>query len=72
MIKAKQVFFGTSNLKGHGFHGEKATIFYLTFIICAVCKTLFLEIGPVHQNLRYLNVWYWKRQIQIFSAEKTL
>ena len=45
MIKAKQVFFWTSNLKGHGFHGDKATIFCLTqdllFIICAVWKTLF-------------------------------
>ena len=30
MIKAKQVFFWTSNLKGHGFHGDKATILYLT------------------------------------------
>ena len=30
MIKAKQVFFLTSNLKGRGFHGDKATILYLT------------------------------------------
>ena len=30
MIKAKQVFLWTSNLKGHGFHGDKATMFYLT------------------------------------------
>ena len=30
MIKAKQVFFRTSNLKGHGCHGDKATILYLT------------------------------------------
>ena len=30
MIKAKQVFFWTSNLKGHGFHGDEATILYLT------------------------------------------
>ena len=30
MIKGKQVFFWTSYLKGHGFHGDKATIFYLT------------------------------------------
>ena len=45
MIKAKQVFFWTSKLKGHGFHGVKATIFLLDlgmlFILCAVCKTLF-------------------------------
>ena len=30
MIKAKQLFFWTSNLEDHGFHGDKATIFYLT------------------------------------------
>ena len=30
MIKAQQVIFRTSNLKGHGFYGDKATIFYLT------------------------------------------
>ena len=30
MIKAKQVFFWTSNLKGHGFHEDKAIILYLT------------------------------------------
>ena len=30
MIKARQVFFWTSNLKGHGFQGDKATILYLT------------------------------------------
>ena len=30
MIKAKQVFFLTSNLKGHGFHADKATISPLT------------------------------------------
>ena len=45
MIKAEQVFFWTFNLKGKGFHGDKATILYLTseflFIIFTVCKTLF-------------------------------
>ena len=30
MNKAKLVVFRTSNLKGHGFHGNKAAIFYLT------------------------------------------
>ena len=30
MVTAKQVFFWTSNLKGYGFHGDKATILYLT------------------------------------------
>ena len=52
MIKAKQVFFGISNLKGHDFHGDKATIFYLTleyYLLSA--KFYFLEIGPVHQTL---------------------
>ena len=30
MIRAKKIFFWASNLKGHGFHCDKATIFYLT------------------------------------------
>ena len=55
MIKAKQVFFRTSTLKGHGVHGDKATIFYLTseYYSLAVlsAKLYFLEIGPVHQKL---------------------
>ena len=45
MFEAKQVFFWTSNLKGRGFHDDKATIFSIDirilFIICAVCKILF-------------------------------
>ena len=45
MIKVKQVFFWTSNLKGHDFYGDKATIFLfdfiILFIVCAVWKTLF-------------------------------
>ena len=45
MIKVKQVFFWTFNLKSNGFHGDKATNFLLElgilFIICAVCKALF-------------------------------
>ena len=55
MIKAKHVSFWTSNLKGHGFHGEKATIYYLTseyyalFVLSA--KVYFLEIDSVHQTL---------------------
>ena len=55
MIKAKQVFFWTSNLKGHGCHGNKATILYLTSEYYSLsvlsAKLYFLEIGPVHQNL---------------------
>ena len=55
MIKAKQVFFGTSNLKGHGFHGDKATILYLTLKYYASSvlseKVYFLEIGSVNQKL---------------------
>ena len=30
MIKAKQAFFWSSNLEGYGFHGNKATILFLT------------------------------------------
>ena len=55
MIKAKQVFFWTSNLKGHGFHGDKATILYLTLKYYSLSvlsgKLYFLEIGPVNQKL---------------------
>ena len=55
MIKAKQVFFWTSNLKGHGFHGDKAAILYLTLKYYSLCvlseKLYFLEIGPVNQKL---------------------
>ena len=56
MIKAKQVFFWTSDLKGHGFHGDKATIFYLTSehysLSVLSAKLYFLGISPVHQKLR--------------------
>ena len=44
-----------SNLKGHGFHGDKATIFYLTSKYYSLsplsAKLYFLEIGPVYQKL---------------------
>ena len=55
MIKDKNVFFWTSNLKGHGFHGDKAISFYLTLKYYSLSvlsgKLYFLEIGPVHQML---------------------
>ena len=55
MIKTKQVFLRTSDLKGHGFHGEKATILYLTLKYYSLSvlseKHYFLEIGPVNQTL---------------------
>ena len=54
MIKAKQIFFWTSNLKGQGFHSDKATIFYLTldYLLSVLSwKLYFLEIGPAHQTL---------------------
>ena len=54
MIKAKQVFFLTSNLKGYCFHGEKATILYLTlqyYSLSVLSEKLFLEIGLVNQKL---------------------
>ena len=59
MINAKHLFFRTSNLKGHGFHGDKATMFYLTSEYYSLSvlsvKRYFLEIGPVHQK-----VWPFK------------
>ena len=55
MIKSKQVFFWTSNLKGYCFHGDKATILYLTLKYYSLSvlseKLYFLEIGPVNQKL---------------------
>ena len=55
MIKAKQVFFWASNLKGHGFHRNRATILYLTlkYYLSSVVseKIYFLEIGSVNQKL---------------------
>ena len=59
MIKAKQVFLRTSNLKGLSFHGDMAAIFYLTpeyySLSLLSVKLYFLEIGPVHQKLWPLN-----------------
>ena len=59
MIKAKLVFLETSNLKGHGFHGDKATIFHMTSEYYSLsvlsAKLYFLEIGPVHQTLWSFN-----------------
>ena len=55
MIKAKQVFFRTSNLKGHSLDGDKATILYLNLKYYSLSvlsvKPYFLEIGPVNQKL---------------------
>ena len=55
MIKAKHVFFGTSNLKVYSFHGDKDTVFYLTSECYSLSvlsgKFYFLEIGPVDQKL---------------------
>ena len=55
MIKARQVFFWTSDVKGQCFHSDKATIFYLTSEYYSLSvlseKLYFLEIGPVHQKL---------------------
>ena len=55
MIKAKQVFFRTFNLKGHGFHGDKATILCLAqkyYSLSVLSEKLyFLEIGPVNEKL---------------------
>ena len=55
MIKAKLVFFRTYNLKGHGFHGDKATIFYLAqkyYLLFVLSTKLYvLEIDREHQTL---------------------
>ena len=55
MIRAKKIFFCASNLTGDGFHGDKATILYLTSeyysLSVLLAKPYFIEIGPVHQIL---------------------
>ena len=55
MIRAKKIFFWVSDLRGHGFRGDKATIFYLTSeyysLSVLFAKSYFIEIGPVHQKL---------------------
>ena len=74
MIEAKQVFFWTSNLKGHGSHGDKATIFYLrrNIIHYLLCLPKFILLKSVQyiKSYGHLNVWCWKRWLQIFSTEK--
>ena len=65
MIKAKQVFFWASNLKGQGFHGDKATILYLTlkyYLLYVLFEKLhFLEIGLVNQK----SDWIEQQNVQI-------
>ena len=55
MMKAKQAFFRTSNLKGHGFHGDKVTILFLAtknYSLSVLSeKHYFLEVGLVHEKL---------------------
>ena len=55
MIKSKQVFFWTSNLKGRSIHGNKATVLCLTSKYYSMSvlseKLYFLEIGLMLQKL---------------------
>ena len=55
MIKPQQAFFWTSNLKGHSFYGNKATILYLiseSYSLSVLSKKLyFLEIRPIRETL---------------------
>ena len=59
MIKVKEIFFRPSNLKGHGFHSNKATVLYLTSECCSLSvlfeKLYLLEIGPAYQKLWSFN-----------------
>ena len=75
MIKAKHVFFWTSNSKGHGFRGDKTTILLdlgILLILCCLENFIFLKSVQYIKIYGHLNVWCWKRWIQIFSTEKTL
>ena len=55
MIKAKLLFFWTSNSEGHGSHGTKSTILFLgqvNFPMSVIStKLYFVEIGWVHKKL---------------------
>ena len=55
MIKTQQAFFRTSDLKHHGFYGDKATILYSISENYSLSvrseKFYFLEIGPVREKL---------------------
>ena len=62
MIKARQVFSWTFHLKGHGFHGDKATILFFllqNIIHCLCCLKNFIFLKPIRYIKRYghLNVW---------------
>ena len=60
MIKAQQGFSSTSDLKGHGFCGSKVFVLYLiseNYSLSLLSERVyFLEVGPVHETLRYFNV----------------
>ena len=75
MIKAKQVFFWTSNLKGHSFYGKKLPSFTwpqnITHYLCCLQNFIFLKSVQYIKSYGQLNVWCWKRWFQIFSTQKT-
>ena len=75
MIKAKQVFFWTSNLQGHGFHGGKPTFFTwprnIIHYLCCLENFTFLKSVQYIKSYGNLNIWCWNRLIEIFSTEKT-
>ena len=58
MIKAKQEFFWTTNLKGHGFHGGKPTMFYLT------SEYYWLSVLPGKLNLFS---WNWSSASKVMA-----
>ena len=76
MIKCKQVFLWTSYLKGLRFHGNKATILYLILkyysFMCSLKNFIFFKLVQYFKSYDHLNVWCWKRWIQISSTEKHL
>ena len=54
MIKAKLLFFWTSNSEGHGSHGNKDTILFLGSVnvsMSVMSTELFVEISWVYQKL---------------------
>ena len=76
MIKAKQAFFWTSNLEGHGFHGNKAPFAIwaqnIIHCLCSLKNFILLKSVQYIKSFGHFNVRCWKLWIKIFSTEKTL
>ena len=72
MIKAKQVFFWTSNLKGQWQRYNLLPDIGILFIICAACKTLFSWNQSSTSKVMAIYTYDAENvEFQIFLTEKT-